>query len=76
MTGNLKNHINNCFINIKQIKYRMNNRKKLLPHYSLLIILFTKLTSCQMKKELPEFHVEMCHHAVQSLLETKNIIKS
>ena len=42
-------------------KYIMAKIKKLQPHYLLLILLFNQLTSCQMKKELPQFHVEMCH---------------
>jgi hypothetical protein len=39
----------------------MDRRKKLLLHCSLFIIIFTQLISCQMKKDLPQFHVEMCH---------------
>ena len=39
----------------------MDRIKKLLLHCSLLNIIFTQLISCQMKKELPQFHVEMCH---------------
>lgn len=39
----------------------MANTKKILLHYLLITVLFTNLTSCQMKKDLPQFHVEMCH---------------
>lgn len=37
----------------------VNTKQTLL--YTLLIILFTTIISCQMRKELPEFHVEMSH---------------
>ena len=39
----------------------MDRIKKLLLHCSVLTIIFTQLISCQMKKDLPQFHVEMCH---------------
>jgi len=39
----------------------MVKTKKILLHYILLIILSMPIIGCQMKKELPEFHVEMSH---------------
>ncbi|KUJ60688.1 hypothetical protein AR687_16800 [Flavobacteriaceae bacterium CRH] len=39
----------------------MDKIKKRALYSSLLAVVFTQLISCQMKKELPQFHVEMCH---------------
>lgn len=47
----------------------MANTKKLLLHYVLFTVLFTQLISCQMKKELPEFHVEMSHPENKYIIE-------
>ncbi|TDO82982.1 hypothetical protein EV143_102243 [Flavobacterium chryseum] len=35
----------------------MDKIKKIVLYYSLLAVVFTQLISCQMKKELPQFHV-------------------
>lgn len=43
--------------------------KKLISHCSLVAVAFTQLISCQMKKELPQFHVEMCHPEDKYLIE-------
>ncbi|OUL60275.1 DUF2931 family protein [Flavobacterium sp. AJR] len=39
----------------------MDKIKKIASYCTLLAVVFTQLISCQMKKELPQFHVEMCH---------------
>jgi len=47
----------------------MDKIKKIVSHCSLVAIVFTQLISCQMKKELPQFHVEMCHPEDKYLIE-------
>lgn len=47
----------------------MDKIKKIISHYSLLAVAFTQLISCQMKKELPQFHVEMSHPEDKYLIE-------
>jgi len=47
----------------------MDKIKIIISHCSLLAVVFTQLISCQMKKELPQFHVEMCHPESKYLIE-------
>jgi hypothetical protein len=50
----------------------MDKIKKIVSHCSLLAVVFTQLISCQMKNELPQFHVEMCHPEDKYRIELVN----